>query len=101
MQNCSEVRLVSGSVSEVLPVIRDVAGDGTVWLMGGGELVGQFLDVGALDRIVMTLAPAFLPEGKPLLPRSVMPHQLTLVESRAVGQFVEITYDVVGPNPSV
>lgn len=91
----ADVRFVSGSVAEVLPTIMEVAGDGTVWLMGGGELVGQFLDVGALDRIVMTLAPAFLPEGKPLLPRTVQPDQLTLAGARTVGQFVEVTYHVV------
>lgn len=92
----ADVRFVSGSVAETLTPITEAAENGTVWLMGGGDLVGQFLDVGALDRIIMTLAPAFLVGGKPLLPRTVHPDRLTLRSARTVGQFVEITYDVAG-----
>lgn len=93
----ARVRVINSSVVQTLPSIVAAAGDGTVWVMGGGDLVGQFLDAEALDRIVMTLAPAFLTSGKPLLPRDVPPSHLSLVGARAVGQFVEVTYDVVRP----
>ncbi|MBD2765858.1 dihydrofolate reductase [Kocuria sp. cx-455] len=95
-----DVRFLNSTVPQALPTITEAAGDGTVWVMGGGDLVGQFLDAGALDRIIMTLAPAFLDSGKPLLPRTVYPDRLTLKGARTVGQFVEITYDVTGSRPS-
>lgn len=95
-----DVRFLNSSVPDALPTITETAGEGVVWVMGGGDLVGQFLDAGALDRIIMTLAPAFLASGKPLLPRTVYPDRLTLKGARTVGQFVEITYDVVNPSPS-
>lgn len=95
-----DVRFLNSSVPDVLPTITETAGEGVVWVMGGGDLVGQFLDAGALDRIIMTLAPAFLASGKPLLPRTVYPDRLTLKGARTVGQFVEITYNVVGSRPS-
>ncbi len=95
-----DVRFLNSSVPDALPTITETAGEGVVWVMGGGDLVGQFLDAGALDHIIMTLAPAFLASGKPLLPRTVYPDRLTLKGARTVGQFVEITYDVVNPSPS-
>src|SRR5690606_40882683 len=36
-----EIRFVDGSVATALPGIREAAGDGDIWVMGGGELVGQ------------------------------------------------------------
>ncbi len=36
---------------------------------GGGELVGQFLDVDLLDEMVVSLTPVLLGAGAPLLPR--------------------------------
>ena len=95
-----DVRFLNSSVPDALATITETAGDGVVWVMGGGDLVGQFLDAGVLDRIIMTIAPAFLASGKPLLPRTVYPGRLTLMGARTVGQFVEITYDVVNPSPS-
>ena len=93
----ARVRVINSSVVQALPTIVGAAGDGVVWVMGGGDLVGQFLDAEALDRIVMTLAPAFLARGKPLLPRDVPPSRLRLAGARTVGEFVEVTYDVVRP----
>jgi dihydrofolate reductase len=45
------------------------AGDKDVWLVGGGELVGQFADHGLLDEVWVQYAPVTLGAGAPLLPR--------------------------------
>ena len=42
-----------------------------VWLVGGGELVGQFHDSGLLDEVILGVAPVFLGAGAPLLPRRI------------------------------
>lgn len=84
-----------GDVSEHEAELRALAGDRDVWVMGGGDLAGQFFDAGILDRIQLTVAPVFLPDGAPLLPRFVPAASLRLVEARQQGSFVSIRYDVV------
>lgn len=91
-----DIRVVNASVPEILPEITAAADDGVVWVVGGGDLAGQFLDAGALDEIVLSMAPVFLPAGKPLLPRAVMGDRLHLREVRHTGRFVEVVLDVVG-----
>ena len=90
----ADVRFVAGAVAEALPAIRAAAGEGDVWVVGGGELAGQFLDAGALDEIALSVAPAALTGGAPLLPRTVGAQRLTLVSATAVGQFARLVYAV-------
>lgn len=93
-----DIRVIDGPVTEMLPRIRESAAgyhpDGDIWIMGGGELAGQFLDAGALDRITFTMAPVFLPSGAPLLPRRVESLQLNLAGMRQTGRFVEFSFDI-------
>lgn len=84
-----------GAVSDHRAELCALAGDRDVWVMGGGDLAGQFFDAGMLDRIELTVAPVFLSGGAPLLPRFVPAASLRLVDARQQGSFVCITYDVV------
>lgn len=90
----ADVRFVRGDVADVLPSIREAAGDGDVWLVGGGDLAGQFLDVGALDEVQLSVAPAALTGGAPVLPRRVGPDRLHLRSVERFGQFAHLIYDV-------
>lgn len=90
----ADVRFVSGAVADALPAIRAAAGAGDIWVVGGGELAGQFLDVGALDEIAISIAPVALVGGAPLLPRRIESDRLRLVSARAVGQFARLIYEV-------
>ena len=56
----ADVRFLSGPVPRALPAIREAAGEGDVWVVGGGDLAGQFLDAGALDEIAVSVAPVAL-----------------------------------------
>jgi dihydrofolate reductase len=91
----ADIRFVSGPVADALPAIRAAAGDGDVWVVGGGELAGQFLDAGALDRIALSVAPVALDGGAPLFPRRIESDRLRLVSADAFGQFARLVYDVV------
>ena len=74
------------------------AADGkNIWLVGGGELVGQFADAGLLDEILLDVAPVMLGAGAPLLPRRIDSQRLTLVRAEEVGGFAFLTYSVSGP----
>jgi len=90
----ADVRFVSGPVAEALPAILAAAGEKDVWLVGGGELAGAFLDIGAVDEIVLSVAPAALPAGAPLLPRTIGSDLLTLESAVKCGQFAQLTYSV-------
>ena len=91
----ADIRFVSGSVADVLPEIRAAAGDGDIWVVGGGDLAGQFLDAGALDEIALSVAPVALTGGAPLFPRRVGSDRLRLVSASAVGQFARLVYRVL------
>lgn len=94
----ADVRFVSGPVVDVLPEIRAAAAGGDIWVVGGGELAGQFLDAGALDEIRLSIAPAALRGGAPLLPRTIGADRLRLVSAHAFGQFARLVYEVT-PTP--
>jgi len=93
----ANIRLVSGPVAEVLPRIREAAGDGDIWVVGGGDLAGQFLDAGVLDELRLSVAPVALTGGAPLFPRRIESDRLELVSAQAVGQFARLIYRVRKP----
>lgn len=90
----ADVRFRSGPVADVLPELREVAGDGDIWVVGGGDLAGQFLDAGALDEIALSVAPVALTGGAPLFPRRIESDRLRLVSAQQVGQFARLVYAV-------
>ncbi|AZZ42545.1 deaminase [Acidipropionibacterium jensenii] len=67
----ADVRLVRDDVAEVFPQISASAGRDDVWVMGGGDLAGQFADAGLLDEVWVQFAPVTLGAGRPLLPREL------------------------------
>lgn len=90
----ADVRFLSGPVTDNVTALRRISGDGTVWVQGGGDLAGQFLDADLLDDITLHISPAFLSEGKPLFPRNLASDRMTLVDVRRTGQFIEATWQV-------
>ena len=38
-----------------------------IWMMGGGEIIGSFLDEGAIDEFIISVVPTFIGEGIPLI----------------------------------
>jgi dihydrofolate reductase len=87
-----DVRFVSGDVRPVHGEMRAAAAERDVWVVGGGDLAGQFHDAGLLDRVTVGVAPVTLGSGAPLLPRRI--EGLLLVDVRRSGPMVSMTYDV-------
>ncbi|MDN8547564.1 dihydrofolate reductase family protein [Microbacterium sp. NM3R9] len=90
----ADIRFVSGAVADALPAIRSAADGRDIWVVGGGDLAGQFLDIGALDEIAVSIAPVTLGAGAPLLPRRVESDRLRLRSAQAVGPFARLVYTV-------
>jgi dihydrofolate reductase len=86
------VELTRDPVGSVHERLLEAAGGRNVWLVGGGDLVGQFADLGLLDEILVTFAPVTLGAGAPLLPRRL---ELRLEETGRNGDFVGARYSVV------
>jgi len=71
------------------------AGGRNIWLVGGGELVGQFVDHDLLDEIWLSLTPVTLGQGAPLLPRRrTTPMRLLSVVPAPSGTFAHLRYSL-------
>ncbi len=91
----ADIRFVQGEVLAVHAAMAAAAGGRNVWIVGGGDLAGQFHDAGLLDELIVTIAPVTLGGGFPLLPRAVTSPPLRLVSVTTYGVFVELRYEVV------
>ena len=75
-------------------MVRAAAGR-DVWLVGGGDLVGQFLDRDLLDEIWVSIAPVTLGRGAPLLPRRhTRPMRVVDVRHAAGAPLVHVHYSL-------
>ena len=67
--------------------------DRDIWLIGGGQLVRDFLHVDLVDQIVVTILPVILGQGIPLFPPPTPQVNLLLVENRSYSNgMVQLTY---------
>jgi dihydrofolate reductase len=89
----ADIRFTGGDVGAVHADMVRAADGGNVWIVGGGDLAGQFHDRGLLDEIIVDVAPVTLGAGAPLLPRSITSPPLQLESARAYGDtFARLTY---------
>jgi dihydrofolate reductase len=91
----ANVEFVSGDVAPVHEQMVAATGDKNVWIVGGGDLVGQFADAGLLDEVIVSIAPVTLGAGAPLLPRRI---ELELEEVGRNGDFVSARFSVAAPH---
>ena len=91
----ADIRFVSGDVRPVHREMVVAAGTKNVWIVGGGELAGQFYDCGLLDELIVQVTSVTLGGGAPLLPRAITAPPLRLVSVTAYGDaFAELRYEV-------
>jgi dihydrofolate reductase len=91
----ADVRFVRGDVRPEHEAMAAAARGKNIWIVGGGDLAGQFYDAGLLDEIFVGIGSVTLGAGKPLLPRSITQPPLRLISARVVGTgLVELHYEV-------
>lgn len=91
----SDVRFVQGDVKTVHSEMRQAAARKNIWIVGGGDLAGQFYDAGLLDEVIVQIGSATLGNGKPLFPRTVLSPILRLMSVQQLGpNMVELRYTV-------
>jgi len=85
------IQFTAADVAAVHEQMRAAAGERNIWIVGGGDLVGQFADAGLLDEVIVYVAPVTLGGGAPLLPRRL---ELRLEEVERNSDFVCARYSV-------
>lgn len=91
----ADVRFAQGDVRPVHDEMRAAAGDRNVWIVGGGDLAGQFFDAGLLDEMIVQIGSVTLGRGKPLFPRRALHPALRLASVQQMGEgMVELRYAV-------
>jgi len=88
------VRITQGPVAQAHAEMAAAADGKDLWIVGGGDLAGQFADAGLLDEVIVSIAPVTLGAGRPLFPRR---HDLELLELDRNRAFLCARYRVVGP----
>jgi dihydrofolate reductase len=94
----ADLRFVRGDVRPVHVDMVRVASGKNIWVVGGGDLAGQFHDAGLLDEVIVNVGSVTLGTGKPLFPRRVTspPWVLSTVRRVSAG-FAELRYTIPRP----
>ncbi|TGU72853.1 dihydrofolate reductase [Geomonas terrae] len=91
----ADIRFCKGNVADVFGEMRAAAKEKNIWVVGGGDLAGQFYDAGLLDELIVQVGSATLGKGKPLLPRRILSPVLSLTSVQQMGTgMVELRYEV-------
>ena len=91
----ADIHFVQGDVAPVHADMAGAASSKNVWLVGGGDLVGQFYDRNLLDEVILSVAPVTLSSDAPLLPRRITNPSLKLTNVEKQGDvFAVLTYEV-------
>ena len=90
-----DVRIVEASVGELYGEMAAAAGDGVLWVVGGGGVASQFADEGRLDEVHVTVVPVVLGAGKRLFERRLPSGSMQLTGTRAFKNgMVELRYAI-------
>ena len=89
-----EVEYVAGDPRALVDRLRSAPGR-DIWLVGGGDLLGQFLDADLVDDMIVFVHPIVLGEGIPLFPGTRRWVDLVLRRTQEFSSgLVELRYEV-------
>lgn len=76
------VEFVNEPIGAFAKRLRAVPGK-NIWMMGGGGVIGSFLDEAKIDEFIIHVVPIFIGEGIPLIEARHRSVPLTLLSSRS------------------
>ena len=79
----ADVRFTQASIRDVHAEMTAEADGQDIWVVGGGDLAGQFADAGLLDEVWLQYAPVTLGAGAPVLPRALDLELIDVARNRA------------------
>ena len=87
------VSFINKDVGELSRELKSKSGK-NIWIVGGGELLDNFLKEKLVDEIIVTIAPVLLGNGIPLFKQNDFQTSLKLSKINRFNQFVELRYEV-------
>jgi dihydrofolate reductase len=94
------VQFVNEPISEFGSRLRATPGK-NIWMMGGGGIIGSFLDAGELDEFIIHVMPVFIGEGIPLIQPRHLQTELKLLSSKSYEDgVVRLHYEVDRAKPT-
>ena len=80
---------VSGDIKKF---IEETNPKGNIWLVGGADLVNQFIKYDLIDEFIITIMPEEIGSGIPLFKESDYTAKLKSVETKKFGDVVQLIY---------
>jgi dihydrofolate reductase len=94
----ADVRVTDSPIPGLHAEMLAAAGDGNLWIVGGGGVASRFANAGLLDDVLVTIVPVVLGAGRPLFGERLEPGALTLTGTTTFSNgMVELRYAVGGP----
>lgn len=94
----ADIRFARDSIAAVHAEAETAAGGKNVWVVGGGNVAGQFADAGLLDELLVTIMPIVLGAGRPVLPLAATTRLTATGTTPFPGGAIELRY-TVGAEP--
>ncbi len=91
MKDTKDVKFINEDVTKFIDKLNNQDGK-NIWIVGGGELLHDFMKEKLVDELIITLAPTILGSGIPLFKEGDYQVDLTLKRVRNFNQFAELHY---------
>jgi dihydrofolate reductase len=89
----ADIRFAQGEVADVLAEIEEAA-EGNIWLVGGANVVKQFIEARLVDELMLFVVPVTLGDGVRLF-QNMAPTEAKLVGTREYGSgLAELRYSL-------
>lgn len=86
------VIFVNEPIEDFMTGLKKEPMEGDIWLVGGGQLVQQFLAHQLIDELQLAMIPKLLGDGIPLFPEGTVPALFRLSQIEQIGQIAMLTY---------
>ena len=87
----SRAEFISDDITQKIADLKQQQGK-DIWLVGGGNLINQFIKEDLIDKYVITIIPTILGDGIPLFLNENPEIKLKLVETHTSNGMVELSY---------
>lgn len=81
----------SGDPIAYLTKLREQPGQ-MIWIVGGGNFIKPIIEADLIDEWWIQIAPVLLGDGKPLFEKGDYAQRLKLVDTKIMGELVELHY---------
>ena len=92
-ENNENVEFINDNIIDFVSKIKNEEGK-RVWLVGGGELLHEFLKYKLVDELIIQIAPIIIGKGIRLFKEDNLEIELILKETKSVNNFSQLYYEV-------